>query len=381
MNQELAAARSITSAEERSQRNWGFLDILGILAQHWRLLSATPVLTGATALAITTYVVPPTFTASTTFLPPQQSQSSAATAIASLGALSGLAGAAAGIKTAGDQYVALMQSVRVSDRIVEQLGLMKVYDTTYRAEARRKLAQNVQINYGKRDGLITVDADARSPELAAKIANLYVEELRKLTSELAITEAQQRRSFFEAQLNKTRTALSQAQMALQASGFNASALKAEPRAAAEGFATLRAQTTAAEVRLQTMRRSMMDSSAEVQQQITLLGALHAQLARMSSSTDDAGGTDYISRFREFKYQESLFELFSKQYELAKLDESREGAAIQVVDVATPPELKSKPKRALISVAAAIMSFVFLAMLVVLVRLWRDDRDRPQQANA
>ena len=140
-------------------------------------------------------------------------------------------------------------------------------------------------------------------------------ELRRLTSELALTEAQQRRAFFEGELKQTQIKLTEAQQILQSSGFNPGALKAEPKAAAEGYATLKAQATAAEVKLQTMRRSLADSAPELQQQTTLLGALRAQLLKLEGATSGAkNDSDYISRYREYKYQETLFELFSKQFE-------------------------------------------------------------------
>jgi uncharacterized protein involved in exopolysaccharide biosynthesis len=341
----------------------GLIDLLVPLAQHWRLLLAAPVALGALALGAT-YLITPTFTSRTVFLPPQQQQSAAASALAALGPLAGLAGGV-NIKTAGDQYVALMQSVNVEDRLVDQFKLMAVYESKFRFQARKTLEQNTRIALGKKDGLISVEVDAQDPQLAADIANQYVSELRRLSSELALTEAQQRRVFFEGELKRARAKLGEAQARLQGGGFNAGALKAEPKAAAETFARLKAEVTSAEVRLQTMRRTLADTSAEVQQQLTLLGALRGQLTRVEGESNPAtNSADYLGRYREFKYQEALFELFSKQYELARLDESREGALIQIVDVATPAEHKSKPKRAQIAIGATAGSFILLCVAVL-----------------
>ena len=354
------------------------LDLLTVLASRWRLLVVAPIVVGAIALGAT-YLIAPTYTAKTSFLPPQQQQSSAASALASLGALSGLAGGAAGIKSPGDQYVALMQSVNVEDRIIDQFKLMDVYETKFRFQARKKLEENVRIALGKKDGLITVDADATSPQLAANLANQYVAELRRLTSELALTEAQQRRVFFENQLKRTKLQLTEAQATLQGSGFNAGALKAEPKAAAEGYARLKAEVTSAEVRLNTMRRSLTDSAPELQQQLGLLAALRGQLAKLESSVNSPNDSDYISRYREYKYQETLFEMFSRQYEVARLDESREGALIQVVDVATPPEYKSKPKRASIALVSALSVWLMMMMSVLIRNFWKEAVKDPAKA--
>jgi uncharacterized protein involved in exopolysaccharide biosynthesis len=356
-------------AELDDDEGLSLLDLAIPLAEHWKLLVIGPLLAGLVALGIT-YLIKPTFTARTVFLPPQQQQSAAASALSSLGALSGLVGAAANIKSPDDQYVALMQSATVSDRIIDRFDLMKVYHDKYRFEARKDLAKNVHISVGKKDGLITVEVDDHSPQRAADMANRYVVELREMTSHLALTEAQQRRMFFGGQLKQTRDRLIEAQQALQASGFNPGALKAEPKAAADSYAKLQAEVTAAEVRLQTMRRGLADSAPEVQQQLAQLAALRAQLGKVETTAPAEGGPDYISKYRDFKYEEALFDLFSRQFELAKLDESREGALTQVVDPAVPPEKKSKPKRALISVVTTLASLIFIAVAFIVRDSWR-----------
>lgn len=355
------------------------LDLAVPLVEHWKLLIAGPLLAGLAALGIA-FAIPPTFTARTTFMPPQQQQSAAAAALQSLGALAGLAGAAGNVKSPADQYVALMRSTAVADRLIDEFKLMQEYGTNFRVDAQAELKENVRITVGIKDGLISVEVDDEDPKRAADMANRYVDELRRLTGQLALTEAQQRRVFFETQLAQTRDRLTEAQQSLQASGFNAGAIKAEPKAAAEGYARLRAEVTAAEVRLQALRRSLADNTPEVQQQQAALGALRAQLARLEAASEGTNGPDYIGRYREFKYQETLFDLFARQYELARLDESREGALIQVVDVAVPPEKKSKPKRALVAVATTLAALFVLAAFLIARHSWRLSAADPRNAD-
>jgi uncharacterized protein involved in exopolysaccharide biosynthesis len=366
-----------TFADEEGSAS--LLDLAIPLAEHWKLLTIGPVATGLVALGIAS-LIPPTYTATTTFLPPQQQQSAASSLLSSLGSLAGLAGGAANLRTPADQYVALMQSATVSDRMVDQFKLLDVYDEKYRIDARRELARNVRVNVGKKDGLITVDVEDKSPQRAADMANRLVDELRRMTDTIAVSDAQQRRKFFEQQLRQTQEKLVQAQQALQASGFTQGALKAEPKSAAEGYARLRAEVTAAEVRLQTLRGSLSDTAPEVQQQQNALTALRSQLARLEQTADARGGADYVGKYREFKYQETLFDLFAKQYELARVDESREGALIQVVDPATSPEKKSKPKRAIVALAATLSSALALIGFVLVRRSWRASADDPVNAD-
>ncbi|KPF50053.1 lipopolysaccharide biosynthesis protein [beta proteobacterium AAP51] len=347
----------------------GLIDVIVALAQSWRLLMGGAFVAAAAAAAIS-FAIPPVYTARTLFLPPQQQQSVAASALASLGALGGLAGAAAGLKTPADQYVALLQSATVQDRLIRDFKLLEVYGNELQVDARRELASNVRIAIGKKDGLIAVEVDDRSPQRAADLANRHVDELRRLTSQLALTEAQERRQFFEQQLAQTRDRLTKAQIALQASGFNPGALRAEPRAAAEGYARLQAELTNAEVRLQALRKTLTDNSPEVQRQSSIVSALRVELSRQETSSQTGQSSDYVGKFREFKYQETLFELFSRQYELARLDEAKEGALIQVVDVAAPPERRSWPRRALVVAVTATSAFIGLALIVVGRAVWR-----------
>jgi uncharacterized protein involved in exopolysaccharide biosynthesis len=332
------------------------------VAGRLRWLGAAALLGGCIGYAVA-LVLPPIFTARASLLPPQQNQSAASGALAALGGLSVLAGSVAGIKTPADQYLSLLRSVRVADRIIDVFDLMKVYGARSKQDARTMLERKTRLGTERKETLITIEVDDVDPARAAGIANRYVEELRTLASQLTLTEAQQRRAFFERQLEATRERLASAQKSLQASGFNAGALRAEPRAAAEAYARLKAEATQAEVQLQALRRGLTDEVPEVQRQIALLGALRSQLADVERARPSSDEADYVGRFREYKYQEAMFEIFSRQYETARLDESREGTLIQVIDPATPPEERSRPKRSLV---AALSSLT--ASLIVLLGL-------------
>jgi uncharacterized protein involved in exopolysaccharide biosynthesis len=345
-------------------------EIWAMLVARWRFVTISTLVAGTVGFGLAS-LLPKWYTARTVILPPQQQQSSAAAALSQLGALAGLAGGLAGVKSPADQYVSLMQSVTTSDRIIDKFGLIALYKAEIREDARLQLKDSVRISVGKRDGLISIDVDDRDPARAAAIANAYVDQLRLLTTSLAVSEAQQRRVFFERQLSESKGRLAKAQAALEASGINQGALKAEPKATAESYARLRAQATAAEVRLQTLRRMFSENTPEVMQQQTALLALQDQLSRLERQGDKAtGDSDYIDRYREFKYQEALFEIFVKQYELARVDESREGALIQIVDVAQPPERKAGPKRIRYAAGAAILALLGTTLYALVAGLRR-----------
>lgn len=333
------------------------VDLLKVIAARWKSIGLAGALAGMLGLG-GAMLLPPVYTARTLVMPPQQ-QNSAASALSSLGALAGLTGG--GVKNTADQYIALLQSTTVSDRIIDRFKLLAVYDEDFKVDARKKLAKNVVIVSGKKDGLIAVEVEDKSPQRAADIANAYVDELRYMTNILAVSEAQQRRKFFEQRLEETKNKLVQTQLALQTSGFNAGTLRAEPKAAAEGYARIKAEVTAAEVRLESMRQMLTDHAPEVVQQQSVVSRLRAELARAEQKEPEGADAGYIGRYRDYKYQETLFDLYAKQFEMARMDESREGALIQVVDVAQPPEKKSGPKRLMFALVAAVAAMLGMAM--------------------
>jgi uncharacterized protein involved in exopolysaccharide biosynthesis len=356
------------------------LDLLQVVADNLRLLVLGPLAAGLLALGYS-FAIPPTFTATTKFLPPQQQQSGAAAMLASLGALGGLAGAAGGLKNPADQYVAFLKSRSVQDALVDRFKLSERYETKFREDARKALDANVQTASGK-DGLITISADDKDPQFAAQLANAHIEELGKLLNRLAVTEAQQRRLFFEKQLTNAKDKLVKSEQALKASGVNSSVLKASPQAAVEGLARLKAGITAQEIKLGAMRGYLTESAPDFKQAQTELSAMRGQMAR-AEKEEPAGasssGGDYIAKFRDFKYHETLFELFAKQYEIARIDESREGAVIQVLDAAQPPERKSKPKKAQIAMLTTLAVGFALLLFIFIRQALRGAAQTPESA--
>ena len=355
------------------------LDLLQVVADNLRLLVLGPLAAGLLALGYS-FTIAPTFTATTKFMPPQQQQSSAASLLAGLGALGGLAGAA-GIKSPADQYVAFLKSRSVQDALVDRFKLMERYETKFREDARSSVGGSVQIASGK-DGLITIDASDKDPVFAAQLANAHVEELGKLLNRLAITEAQQRRLFFEKQLAKAKDQLTKAEQALASSGVNGSVLKSTGAAVA-AVAQLKGQIAAQEIKLASMRGYLTESAPDFRQAQTELSAWRAQLGQ-TEKTDPAarangGDSDYIAKLRDFKYYETLFELFTKQYEIARIDESREGAVIQVLDAAQPPERKSKPKKAQIAMLTSLAAGFALLLFVFIRQALRGAGQTPESA--
>lgn len=358
-------AINVMNTAEMQDDEISFIDLLQMIVDNLWLLVLGPMACGLVALGVS-FLIAPTFTATTRFLPPQQQQSAAASMLASLGALGGLAGAAGGIKSPVDQYIAFMKSVRLQNALVERFKLTEKYGVNLKSDARLALAGSVRISAGK-DGLIAVEVDDKDPKFAADLANAYVEQLTDLLGRLAVTEAQQRRAFFEKQLQITKENFSKADVALKSSGINSNVLKTSPSSAVEAVARLKAGISVQEVKLGSMRNYLTENSPEFKQAMSELTSIKTQLAKAEKEESaPQSASDYLAKFREYKYQETLFELYTKQFELAKVDESREGAVIQVLDVAEPPERKAKPQKAMIAMIATLSSG-FALLLFVFVR--------------
>lgn len=360
---------------------FSLIDLATVLAGNLRTLISLPLAAGVLTFGAS-YLIPPTFTASTQILVPSQQQSGAAAMLGSLGGLSGLAGGAlGGLKNPADQWVGLLKSRTVADAMLDRFKLVDRYETDYRFQARRKLEERTRFVAGK-DGLIDIEIEDEDPKTAADMAGAYVEELRKLSNGLAVTEAAQRRLFFETQLRQIKDGLIKAEIALQSSGVNASVLKTDPGAAVTAIAQLKAQISAAEVRLQVLQSRLTADAPEMREARMELSSLKQMLVRAEQSDSQAGrgaGAEYVTRYREFKYQETLFELMARQFELAKADEAREGTIIQVVDEPQVPEWKTKPKRATLAVGATAAVLVLTVFVVLLRNAVANLKDDPTRA--
>lgn len=355
------------------------LDLLQTIVDNLRLLVLGPLVAGLLALGVS-FLAPPTYTAAAKFLPPQQQQSAAASMLASLGGIGGLAGAAAGLKNPADQYLAFLKSDSVQDALIERFKLKDRYEAKDKTDTRSALTANTRATSGK-EGLIRVEVDDKDPIFAAELANAYVEELQKLLTRLAVTEAQQRRVFFEKQLTQVKDKMIAAEQALRATGISGNVLKSNPTSAVAAVAALKAQVTAQEVKVGAMRGYLAETAPDFKQGLKELAALRNQLDKQEKDEPaTAGQGDYVGKYREFKYQETLFELFAKQFELAKVDESREGAVIQVLDAAQAPEHKTKPKKALIAVMATLVTGFALLLFVFIRQALRNASKDPESAS-
>jgi len=395
----IAGQRRAAATAGSRAREATLLDLLIVLGRRQHIILRTTLAAAVLAL-IVSLILPNRYTATTNILPPQQSPSLAASMIGQLGALGPMAAMAQkdlGLKNPNDLYIGMLRSRTTEDALVRRFDLQPIYRDKKISDARKDLENASSIALGK-EGFISISVEDKDPGRAAEIANAYVEELRQLTQTLAVTEAGQRRLFFEHQLELAKNNLADAEQALKQTEQKTGLIQLDGQAQAiiESVVKLRALVAAKEVELHAMRLFSTEQNPDVlmaEQQLSGLRTQLALLEKQSSPAGDSGGgsgansgvnsaansngvqipvgnvpeagLQYVRKLRDLKYAETILELLAKQYEAARLDEARTAAVIQVLDDAIPPDRKSSPERTLIVVVATLLGF-FAAVAYVLL---------------
>ncbi|MFN7751337.1 MAG: Wzz/FepE/Etk N-terminal domain-containing protein, partial [Pseudomonadota bacterium] len=294
------------------------LEMLQVLWERKWLLIGSTLGAGVRAAGIA-LLMPNYYTATAQILPPQQNSSSASALLGQLGGLAAAAGGnIAGIRNPNDLYVGMLKSRTVADRLIERFDLKTHFEQKSQMTTQVQLASASRLSAG-RDGIIAIAVELKDPNLAADVANAYVEELVRLTAVLAVTEAAQRRLFFERQLAKARDNLAAAEVAareaLTKGGL--AMVEGQGRSLVETSARLRAQITAKEVQIGAMRSFAADSNPDLQRDQRDLTALRGELARAAGSgasgavpKSNPAASDNVRLLREVRSQEALEELLA-----------------------------------------------------------------------
>ena len=367
------------------------MELFRALSRRRRLILGMTAASTVVAL-VYSLLLPVYYKAETRILPPQEKGNNlAAQLLGQAGGLIGLAGGGAGVKSQGELFVAMTKSRTVLDRMVDRFDLMKLYEGKYREDARKNLVGSLTVREDRKSGIISLMVEDRDPKRAADMANAFVEELKSLAGGLALSEAGERRMFFEDQLRQTKVSLASAEEEVK--GFQQRTgmiqVDAQARAIIEGIARLRAGIAVKEVEAKVLRSFATAQNPDLQRVEEEIRALRIELEKVETSKGHGidplmpsgrvpeVGTEYLRKLRQLKYNETIFELLSKQYELAKLDEAKDAVVIQVIDRAVPPERKSRPHRAqIVLLALAIALFLSVFIVLLLGHFWKKPRKPP-----
>lgn len=349
------------------------------LWQKYKKLVAVVTIVGFLVGVAAALLMPAIYRAKTTMLSPEQSPSAATQMLGQLGTLAGLSGKDLGLKDRGAQVVGMLKSRTVADRLIERFKLQDVYRTKLESDTRTALAEATTITMGKNDGIISIEIEDKNAKRAAELANAYPEELARLAQEVSVSESSQRRIFFEKQVAQTKEQLAEAEAQLKATQEKTGIIQPEgqARATIEYLAALNGEIAAKQVQISAMRSFATEKNPDLLQAESELSALKVELSKMVSkgnksslqvSTQEApaAGLEYLRRFRDVKYYETIYELLSKQYEAAKIDEAREAIAVQVLDKAVEPDKRSKPVRTVVVLLATTSGFM-IALAIIAIK--------------
>ncbi len=350
------------------------LDYLMVIASHKKMIALITVV-AASITALISLMMPNIYTAKAMIIPSDDGNGAMSSLMSQLGGLAGLAGSAIGGKTTGDLYVTMLKSETVKDPIIDRFKLLDAYKSKYRADVYGALDNNVAISLGKKDGVITIAVNDKDPKRAADLANTYVEELGKLAVNLNMTGAGKNRTFLEKRIAEAKAGLNRSEEALKnfQSKNMAISVTDQAQATIAGVAQLRAQLALKEVELGTLQRQFTDTSQEVKTAKSTVANLKNQIAQLEGNSSGRSsipavgsvpllGQEYLRLMRDFKIQEAVVEMLTKQFEVSKLSEVKDVTPFQVLQKAMVPEKRSAPLRRKLVLRSLFMSF-FGAILI------------------
>jgi uncharacterized protein involved in exopolysaccharide biosynthesis len=383
-NYELGSSQTRESVEMSQE----FLPYLRLFWEHRQFLLRT----GAYALLasiLIAFLIPARYQSLTRLMPPDSQSTSGLGMLAAMAGrngaagLGGVAGDLLGVKSSGALFVGILGSETVQDRLIDEFRLMKVYHDWKIEDARKDLAEHTDVSEDRKSGIISIGVTDHDPQRAAGMAKTYVEELDRLVAQVSTSSARRERIFLEGRLEKVKGDLDLAAQNFSqfASKNSAIDIPAQGKAMVEAAAVLQGQLIAAQSELSGLEQTYTDSNVRVRSVQARVNELQKKLNEIGGAGTPGGspsenslfpsirklpllGVTYADLFRQTKIQETVYELLTQQYELAKVQEAKEIPTVKVLVAAIVPTKKTFPPRTLI-VPLGTMLGITLAMMWIL----------------
>jgi tyrosine-protein kinase Etk/Wzc len=327
----------------------------------------TLVLSATVAMAGIAWFLPTWYRANVELLPP--SEEDTGVGVASLLRGIGMPGVKIPTEVSpAEIFVVVLQSRRINEQMVNRFDLKRLYKQKYMVDAIKDLLSHARFKVTAA-GTIQISVEDKSRQRAADMANAYVELLDRFNREARMTKGRRTRLFIEMRLAETKLELTAAEKRLSQYQVQNKAVVLSPQAssAVEEAARLYARRTALQVRLGVVRAYSQGSEEEIQirQELTQLDQQMRQLPET--------GLELARLVRDVKALEQVFAILTSQYEDARITEARDLVTVEVLDAATPPEKKSRPKRATMVAAAFLLSLAVGAGYAI---FQEEERPRP-----
>jgi tyrosine-protein kinase Etk/Wzc len=380
------------------------IDFLIVLAKHSRMI-----VFGTAAVTLLTFlvllVIPNKYTATAQLLPPQQNMTLSAQLLNFMGAgtpgatpgnsMAGMASSLLGLKSPAELYVAMMTGNTTVDRIIERFKLRKLYNEKTIEETRKELRKKAKV-VALKNGLISIEVTDKDPQRAAGMANAFYEELDGLLRRISVQEAQGRMAFMEKEREQSNQNLAKAENALRTFSEEHGVIQIDTQAKGvlEYVARLRAMIDAKEVQIKVMRQQATSYNYDVMRLETEIKALKENLITAEKQYEQACagdvclttaklpalGMEFLRLYREVKFQDALYQLYTKMAELVRLDMMKEYSIVQVVDRALPPEKRSN-SRLLPTLLAGILALFATIFVSFSLEYWQNNKDREETSQS
>lgn len=358
---------------------------------------------GTILALVTAFLIPPRYTSSVRLMPPDpQSGSMNLNMLASLATATtsnmpqagGIAGQLlGGMKSSTAEFSGILQSRTAEDNLIDRFDLRKVYWVSKWVDARKILERRTNVSEDHKSGILTIDVTDRDPKRAAALAQGYVDELNTLVAQLSTSSARRERVFLEGRLKEVKQDLDSAavQFSQFASKNTTIDMPAQSKAMVESAAALQGELIAAQSELSGLEqiyssnnvrvRSLRARVQELQRQLDIVGG--KDVGKEGGSAADEGnlypsirelpllGVPYANFYRKVKIEETIFEILTKQYELAKVQEAKEIPTVRVLDSPDVPEKRSSPPRVVITVCGAVLGLLLATVWLIANRNWHN----------
>jgi capsule polysaccharide export protein KpsE/RkpR len=340
------------------------------------------------ASVLVALLIPVRYQSVTRLMPPDSQSGSGLGLLAAMAGrngsgLSGFAGDFLGVKSSGALFVGILGSQTVQDRLIDEFHLMKVNHASKIEDARTALVQQTDISEDRKSGIISIGVTDHDPKRAAAMAQAYVAELDRLVAQVSTSSARRERIFLEERLQNVKSDLDSAAKNFSefASKNSAIDIPAQGKAMVEAAATLQGQLIAAQAELSGLQQIYTNNNVRVRAVQARVGELQKNLTELGSAGTQGGtpsenslypsirklpllGVTYADLYRQTKIQETVYELLTQQYELAKVQEAKEIPTVKVLDAAIVPTKKSFPPRTVIVLLGTMLG-ITMAMTWIL----------------
>lgn len=354
--------------------------------EYWRVIRKRKfvilliVLLGTAATAVLTFRMPNVYKAQAVLMPVGGDKGGNLPVLVAQMGLEGMLGGLGGRSSSSQQLMTILKSRTFKERMIQNHGLLQVFYKNLWDERVKKWKtedpkgvpkmedavnrlQSLVSFPDDADLVITINVRSEDPTFAADLANAYVKELTDYIKENAFTSSKRNRIFIERQLERNKTEMLEA-------GKELSAFYADNKIS-NVIPTVDVNVAVVNDPVLTVGRKSIPQGTfldppvlnDPQRKLEQVAAELAK-AKVVHNVPQQVYLQYLILRRELLSQ--VNSLLTQQYEMAKINESKEDLSFDVIDLARVPIHKFGPQRkqiVMIAFLVFLLGALFLAFLL------------------